>query len=100
MSTTKQEQSPSDKEEVYTELDDLIQQLGPCAKVYWVLDQCLDRTDHSWPLCQAEVKMLKKCYDKHPGQAQVMAKQRAAFTKLQQISKELNNDKAQKQDKQ
>jgi len=90
-STTNNNAKAADEEVTYTELDDLIKQLGPCSKVYWVLDQCLDRTDHSWSLCQAEVKRLKKCHDKHPGQAQAMAKQRAAFTKLQQINKELNS---------
>ena len=45
-------------------LDQIIEQLGPCARTYWNLDQCLEQTSHSWKLCKSHVQELSRCWKK------------------------------------
>ena len=46
------------------DIDSIVSGLGPCAKAYWEMDQCLEANNHSWAACQKQVYGLKMCYNK------------------------------------
>jgi len=56
--------SPSSEqfEDGSSELGELVNQQG-CGAVYASLESCLERTSRNFTKCQAEVKLLQKCYE-------------------------------------
>jgi hypothetical protein len=59
---TNEEEDDDDDDEL--SLDKVIDQLGPCARPYWNMDQCLDKTNKNWLLCKEHVLKLKECWQK------------------------------------
>ena len=46
------------------DIEGMIEKSG-CSKVYYALEECLGEHDRKWQLCQAEVKALQECNQKH-----------------------------------
>eukprot|EP00250_Pteridium_aquilinum_P008168 c17729_g1_i1 orf=97-312(+) len=43
--------------------EDILKHLGPCAKPYLALQDCLISTNRNWMTCQSAVKLLKACHE-------------------------------------
>lgn len=43
--------------------EEVLKHLGPCAKPYLALQDCLIRTNRNWMACQHEVKLLRVCHE-------------------------------------
>ena len=79
------------------ELDALIEQLGPCARPYWNLDECMDKHNHNWTACKDYVKELKQCWTKEEelGRRKVQQDRQMMF-RLKELKQERDKKRQEK----
>ena len=84
--TNKTNESTSSNEVDMNDIDNIVAGLGPCAKQYWDMDQCLESNNHRWVACQKEVYGLKMCYNKLEEQGlRTVQSDRAVQTEIQRL---------------
>ncbi|KAL0490156.1 hypothetical protein AKO1_006669 [Acrasis kona] len=73
------------------DIDQIIEQLGPCARVYWNMETCIDENNRVWNNCQNEVAQLKKCWEEQESLGlRTPQSDRKMMMELKKLKKSLN----------